>query len=166
MGRPNKYETNVKPHIGEIRKWVLDLNEKQIAERMGITQQSLENYKKKYPELANALINGRRDLVCELKDSLRRKARGYFYTETKITTRDENGKVTKVIEENKKYAHPDTGAIHLLLKNFDKEWHNDDIVTIEFKKAQQQLDRDRFKAQNWEAEAEVVKDGDSESTDQ
>ena len=166
MARQSKYETNVKPYLKDIRKWVLDINEKQIAEKLGITQQTLENYKKRYPELADVLLKGRQDLCLELKDSLRRKARGYFYTETKVTTKDENGKITKVIEENKKYAHPDTGAIHLLLKNLDKDWHNDDIVTIEMRKAQQQLDRDRFKAQNWEAETEVVNDGNSESIDQ
>lgn len=166
MARPSKYETNVKPYLKDIRKWVLDINERQIADRLEITQQSLENYKKKYPELNDALVKGRQDLVIELKDSLRRKARGYFYTETKVTTKDENGKITKVIEENKKYAHPDTGAIHLLLKNFDKDWHNDDVVTIEMRKAQQQLDREKFKANNWEAETEVVTDGNSESDNQ
>ena len=39
----------------------------------------------------------------------------------------------------KKYAVPDTGAIHLLLKNNDPEWHNDDKQTMELKKKQVEL---------------------------
>ena len=149
MPRASKYETYVKPHLEEIRKWVLDLNEKQIAEKLGITQASLENYKKKYTELAEVLIKGRQDLVLDLKDSLRKKARGFYYTETKTTIKDENGKKTKYIEKHEKYAQPDTGAIHLLLKNLDEEWHNDDAFQMEMKRLQAELDRDRLEAQKW-----------------
>ena len=149
MPRASKYETYVKTHLEDIRKWVLDLNEKQIAEKLGITQASLENYKKKYPELAEVLIKGRQDLVLDLKDSLRKKARGFYYTETKTTIKDENGKKTKYIEKHEKYAQPDTGAIHLLLKNLDEEWHNDDAFQMEMKRLQAELDRDRLEAQKW-----------------
>lgn len=149
MPRASKYETYVKPHLEDIQKWVLDLNEKQIAEKLGITQASLENYKKKYPELAEVLIKGRQDLVLDLKDSLRKKARGFYYTETKTTIKDENGKKTKYIEKHEKYAQPDTGAIHLLLKNLDEEWHNDDAFQMEMKRLQAELDRDRLEAQKW-----------------
>ena len=149
MPRASKYETYVKPHLEDIRKWVLDLNEKQIAEKLGITQASLENYKKKFQELADVLIKGRQDLVLDLKDSLRKKARGFYYTETKTTIKDENGKKTKYIEKHEKYAQPDTGAIHLLLKNLDEEWHNDDAFQMEMKRLQAELDRDRLEAQKW-----------------
>lgn len=149
MPRASKYETYVKPHLEDIRKWVLDLNERQIAEKLGITQQSLEKYKKEHPELKEALIQGRKDLVIDLKDSLRRKARGFYYTETKTTIKDDNGKKVEVIEKHEKYAQPDTGAIHLLLKNLDEEWHNDDAFQMEMKRLQAELDRDRLEAQKW-----------------
>ena len=149
MPRASKYETYVKPHLEDIRKWVLDLNERQIAEKLGITQQSLEKYKKEHPELKEALIQGRKDLVIDLKDSLRRKARGFYYTETKTTIKDDNGKKVEVIEKHEKYAQPDTGAIHLLLKNLDEEWHNDDTFQMEMKRLQAELDRDRLEAQKW-----------------
>lgn len=149
MPRTNKYDEYVKPHLKDIRKWVLDLNERQIAEKLGITQQSLEKYKKEHPELKEALIQGRKDLVIDLKDSLRRKARGFYYTETKTTIKDDNGKKVEVIEKHEKYAQPDTGAIHLLLKNLDEEWHNDDAFQMEMKRLQAELDRDRLEAQKW-----------------
>ncbi len=149
MPRANKYDEYVKPHLKDVRKWVLDLNERQIAEKLGITQQSLEKYKKEHPELKEALIQGRKDLVIDLKDSLRRKARGFYYTETKTTIKDDNGKKVEVIEKHEKYAQPDTGAIHLLLKNLDEEWHNDDAFQMEMKRLQAELDRDRLEAQKW-----------------
>jgi hypothetical protein len=149
MPRKNKYDEYVKPKIDEIRKWVIDLNERQIAAKLGITQQTLEKYKREHPELKEVLIKGRQDLVFELKDSLRKKARGFYYTETKTYIRDEDGKKIKTIEKFEKYSPPDTGAIHLLLKNLDDEWHNDDAISIEFKKLQQQLDKERIEMQKW-----------------
>ena len=52
------------------------------------------------------------------------------------------GKV-RVVEEYKKYAQPDTGAIHLLLKNLDPEWRNDDQTTIDMKKEKLQIEKDK-----------------------
>lgn len=153
MGRKNRYETHVKPRLDDIRKWILDLTEKQICERLGVSVVSFEKYKKENPELTEALKQGRQDLVVELKDTLKRKAKGYYYTETKTFIKHDGGREINTVEETRKYAQPDTGAIHLLLKNLDETWHNDDTITIELKRMQQQLDRERFKAQNWEAEA-------------
>ena len=49
----------------------------------------------------------------------------------------------KVIEKYKKYAHPDTGAIHLLLKNLDDTWRNDDKATMDIKRGQLELAREK-----------------------
>lgn len=160
MGRKSKYETHVQPFLKDIRQWVLDLNEKQIAEKLGITQASFDKYKKDNAELREVLVLGRQDLCFELKDSLRKKARGFYYTETKTFIRLEGDKEIKTIEKTEKYAQPDTGAIHLLLKNLDPEWHNDDAITLQLKQMQADLDKARFKAQNWWC------NGNSESTGQ
>lgn len=149
MARKNKYDSYVKPLIGEIRKWVMDLNERQIAAKLGITQQTLEKYKREHPELKEALIKGRQDLIFELKDSLRKKARGFYYTEKKTYIRDENGHKTKTIEKHEKYAPPDTGAIHLLLKNLDENWRNDDKATIDLKKKQLELSKKKLEQNEW-----------------
>ena len=147
MGRKSKYESHVKPFLTQISEWVLDYDESIIAkEKLGIGVSTFENYKNKYPELREALKNGRLNLVSELKMSLRKKARGYYYEETKEVVKDEDGTITRTTEKYKKYAHPDTGAIHLLLKNLDPEWTNDDKTTIEIKK--QQLEIAKQKADN------------------
>lgn len=150
MGRKSKYETFVQPYLKEISEWYTELDEKQIAtEKLGIAVSTFENYKKKYPELKEALKRGKSELVSELKSSLKKKARGFYYEETKTCIREENGKQLKVIEKYKKYAQPDTGAIHLLLKNIDDSWHNDDLETINMKKEQLKIAREKMENDSW-----------------
>lgn len=150
MGRKSKYETHVKPYLSQIEEWYQDLDEQQIAvERLGIAVSTFENYKKKYPELREALKKGRQHLVGELKASLKKKAKGFYYEETKTSIREEGGKRVQVIEKYKKYAQPDTGAIHLLLKNLDPEWTNDDRTTIDLKREQLELAKKKAEADQW-----------------
>lgn len=150
MGRKSKYETHVKPYLSQIEEWFQDLDERQIAvERLGIAVSTFENYKKKYPELREALKKGRQHLVGELKASLKKKAKGFYYEETKTSIRQEGGKEVKVIEKYKKYSQPDTGAIHLLLKNYDPTWTNDDQTTIDLKREQLELAKQKAENDNW-----------------
>lgn len=140
MGRKERYTTHVEPYLDQIREWIQSMSEKQIAERLGITAMCLNNYKKRYPELQQALWDGRKQLVYDLRESLKMKAKGYKYTETKVKTRvTEDGQEITYREEYTKYAQPDTGAIHLLLKNFDDTWHNDDKQTMDLKREQVEI---------------------------
>lgn len=149
MGRKSKYETHVLPHLQQIQEWYQDLDEAQIIERLGVSSRAWQNYKNKYPELREALKNGRAQLVSDLKTALKKKAKGYTYEETKTIIREEGGSRTTIIEKYKKYAHPDTGAIHLLLKNYDEKWHNDDAETIRQKQEQLEIARQKAEADNW-----------------
>lgn len=149
MGRKNKYETNIKPHLKEVRELAANLTEYQIARKFGVTPQSLESYKKNYPELLEALRDGKKDLVNELKMTLIKKAKGFTYTESKQTLREEGGKKIKVVEKYEKYAQPDTGAIHLLLKNLDDSWRNDDKETIDQKRKQLELAERKVDQNEW-----------------
>lgn len=122
-GRPNKYESNVKPRLEEIRKLCLTMTEKQIAEYLGVGYSSWCDYKNKYSELSDALKKGRESLVLELKSTLIRKARGFNYSEKK--TIKENGHIVRE-EIYEKASLPDVAALNLLLKNYDKDnWSND-----------------------------------------
>lgn len=150
MGRKSRYETHVLPYLQQIQEWCQDLDERQIAvERLGIAVSTWENYKKKYPELREVLKKGRQQLVGDLKAALKKKAKGFTYEETKTTIRDEGGKKVTIVEKFKKYAQPDTGAIHLLLKNLDPEWTNDDQTTIDLKREQLELAKQKAEADNW-----------------
>ena len=124
MGRKSKYERCVKPYLDDITKWTEEYNEGEIAAMLKIAPETFSRYKTLFPELAEAVNNGKNNLVKELKNTLKKKARGFHYEETKITKihnpDDESDQEwIEKIEVNQKYAQPDTGAIHLLLKNLD-----------------------------------------------
>lgn len=149
MGRKNRYETHVQPHLAEIQEWYGLLDEKQIAKKLGIATSTFENYKKEHPELLEVLKNGRVQLIEDLKTSLKKKAKGFTYEEQKTSIRQEGSKEIKIIEKYKRYSPPDTGAIHLLLKNLDDTWRNDDQTTIDLKKQKLELERQNAENDNW-----------------
>lgn len=150
MGRKSKYETHVRPYLRNIAEWYKTMTEEQIARTLGISQRAFENYKTQYSELQECLKDSKQQTITELKSKLKQKAMGYEYTETKTTIRkDDNDKEVKVIEQYKRYAHPDTGAIHLLLKNLDSTWHNDDSETLEIKKKQIEIAQKKADNAEW-----------------
>jgi len=147
MGKASRYETLVKPFLQEIPKWYRDMTERQIAKKLGIAVSTWEQYKTQHEELRACLKGGREELIYELKDALRQKAKGFHYKETKRTIRDVDGKKTQLVEEYDRYSPPDVGAIHLLLKNLDENWHNDDAATMALKR--EQLELSKQKAEEW-----------------
>lgn len=157
MPRPNKYDTHVKPYLKEIKEMALQMTERQIAQTLRIGYTSFIEYKKKYPELVEALGQGRRQLVYELKGKLIEKAKGFYYTEESekqeraIDT--ETGELLDdlVVTErkvNKKYAHPDVAAINLLLKNYDPNWYNDP-KEYQLKKKALELQEEKIEQNEW-----------------
>lgn len=149
MGRKSRYETHVLPYIDKVREWIQLLTEDQIAKRLGVGHTSLQKYKKEHPELAQALKEGREELVENLKMTLKKKAQGFYYEETKTVVKQEDGAEVKIIERYKKYAQPDTGAAHLLLKNLDESWRNDDAETMKLKRDRLELDKQKAEDAAW-----------------
>ena len=149
MGRKSKYETHVKPFLSDIQEWYELLTEEQIAKKLGISVASFENYKRKYPEFKKVLQAGKQSLIEDLKQSLKKKALGFTYKEKKTYIKEVDGQRVKIIEEYEKYAQPDTGAIHLLLKNLDKDWRNDDQATVDLKREKLELEKQKAENDNW-----------------
>lgn len=157
MPRPNKYETHVKPYLKEVREMALQMTERQIAQTLRVGYTSFIEYKKRYPELVEALGQGRRQLVYELKGKLIEKAKGFYYTE--VTEKQERAIDTEtgemlddlVVTErkiNKRYAAPDVAAINLLLKNYDPHWYNDP-KDYELKKKALELQKEKIEQNEW-----------------
>ena len=149
MGRIDLYETAVAPKLADIKRWIQSMSEEEIAKQLGVSKNSFTKYKKEHEELQKALQDGKRALVKELKDTLKKKAKGFTYTETKKTTKNEDGVITEITEVFTKYSPPDTGAIHLLLKNLDPEWRNDDKQTMDLKREKMTLEKKKSEAENW-----------------
>lgn len=153
MGK-SKYDSHVKPHLEKITKWTEDLTDEQIAARLKISRKSFIEYKKQHPELVEALEKGKKRLVVELKDTLKKKAKGFYYEEVKTVKihnpdSDAEPEWVEKIEINRKYAQPDTGAAHLLLKNLDPTWRNDDAETMKLKKQQVEIQKQKLEQDNW-----------------
>lgn len=154
MGNKSKYEELVIPRLKEITKWTEDLTDAQIAERLNISRRTFATYKKEHPELREAIEKGKKVLVEQLKDTLKKKAKGFYYEEVKTIKihnpdADADQEWIERIEVNRKYAQPDTGAAHLLLKNLDPTWRNDDRETMDIKKKQVELQKQKLEQDNW-----------------
>ena len=169
VGRKSKYETHVKPYFTEIQEWCRTMTETQIAEKLGVGASTFQYYKTEFPELAECLKKGRRNLVAELRSSLIKKANGYDYVETKETTervkwpdelfaalieagftREQIGssRLVKTEISHKKMA-PDVAAINLALKNYDKENWANDPQSLELKKKELELKKKQIEDNNW-----------------
>lgn len=149
LARKSKWEALIQPRLEEIPEMSLTMTQGQIADALGISRSMWDNYKVMHPELAAALDKGKEKLVQELRDALRKKALGFRYDETK-TTQKKSGKQTQVtIEKFDRYSPPDIGAIHLLLKNNDPNWRNDDFETMQLKKKQVDIAQQKADDQTW-----------------
>lgn len=128
-GRPCKYETHVKPHLEQIKKWAEQgATEKQIAKELGIAYSTFCDYKNKYSELSETIKEkDMKPLVEELRGALVKRAIGFEYKEKKeyIKTDPDTGKPTKYIEITTKQSLPDTTAIFGALNIYDPSYVRD-----------------------------------------
>ena len=147
-GRPNKYESNVKPRFDEILEWLkIGATEKEIAENLGVNQKVFCRYKKQFSEL-NALIKkGRKEPVQAIKAALYKRAIGFQYTEGKFIEDDE-GHWKK--ETYTKTALPDPTSAMMLLKHWDKEeeWTSDP-ATLKLKKQELEFKKEQLESEDW-----------------
>ena len=146
MGRKSKYETQVKPYLPKIKEWYQTETERQIAKRLGVSVATFENYKSRYPELVEVLQRAKETLVDDLKATLKKKAKGFTYEESKVTTFSDG---TEKIEITTKASLPDVAAIHLLLKNLDDDWRNDDRPTMRLKMEKLELEKTKIENESW-----------------
>lgn len=95
----------------KIEGWARDgLVDKQIAENIGITEQTLNVWKKEYPSFSEALKKGKEVVDRQVENALLKRALGYSYDE--IT--NEGGVETKRVT---KEVAPDVTAQIFWMKN-------------------------------------------------
>lgn len=138
-----------------IKGWARDgLTDEQIAHNMGISHDTLYKYKKRYPEFAEALKNGKEVIDREVENALLKRALGYEYEEVTQERKNGNLVTTKIIT---KQVKPDTTAQIFWLKNRKPEQWRDtkeinmnstvqditDMTPEERKKRRQEL-REKF----------------------
>jgi transcriptional regulator with XRE-family HTH domain len=114
-GRRGIYDESVPKRVFGLAK--LGLTERQIAEALGISHGTMDNWKNKHPELLDALLAGKDLFDHGVQKSLLQRAMGYSYWEVKEETVVIKGKKFPKITRTKKQVVPDTTAIIFWLKN-------------------------------------------------
>lgn len=151
QGQPDVYETQVEPHLADIRVWYKTMNLAQIAKKLGVARSTLCKYKKQYPELEAALVAAQDEFVEELRSAIKRRALGYSWDEVQTTESfDENGNSTgRTVKTTVRHVPPDLGSAHLLLKNLDPDWHDADMVTIKQREKELKIKQQKADAAEW-----------------
>lgn len=147
-GRKNKYDTNVKPRFEEIKEWLrIGATDREVADNLGINKATMCEYKKKYNEFNELIINSRRKPVQDIKAALFKRATGFTYTESKFIEDDE-GHWKK--ETFTKAALPDPASAMILLKHWDKEheWTNDP-ASLQLKKEELEYKKEMALKDEW-----------------
>lgn len=111
-----KYEKWLEPEsLVLLEGWARDgLTDEQIANNMGVRRETLYDWKKKHPNISNALKRGKEIVDIQVENALLKRALGYEYTEEKVEISEKDGK--KVVQTVKHVA-PDTTAQIFWLKN-------------------------------------------------
>lgn len=152
MGRPSKYDTEVKPHLKEIEEAVkAGATDKEIAEAFGISESSIYKYKKEKKEFSQAFTRGRKQIVFTIKAALLKKALGFEYEEEKrVGRKDKNGENIVLVEKYKRQCLPSETAAAMLLRNYDETWRDNDNNTAKLKQQEAELKKEIAKANNFD----------------
>lgn len=98
----------------KLEGWARDgLTDEQIAHNIGIHPATLYEWKKKYPELNEALKTGKEVVDIMVENALLKRALGYEYTEVKV----EEGEYSTKTTRTRKEVVADTTAQIFWLKN-------------------------------------------------
>ena len=153
-GRKSKYDEYVKPHLEQIREWrKVGATIENICEILNIARSTWNEYEKKHPEFADAIKKGNAEFCLDLRGELAKLATKHTLETTKqyIKKDLETGQQTQYTEITKKEVDADKGAIHMLLKNLDPNWH-DDPAFYELRKQEIELRKQIAAANNFDLE--------------
>lgn len=123
MAKGKYQEWLTKEGLLRLQGWARDgLSDEQIAANMGITDSTFYEWKKKYPEISEALKEGKDVVDRQVENALLKSALGYKYDEVTEERRDDMLVVTKVVH---KEVQPNTTAQIFWLKNRKRaEWRD------------------------------------------
>lgn len=116
-----KYKEWLTPEgLLKLEGWARDgLTDKQIAENIGITEQTLNVWKKSYPSFSESLKRGKEVVDRQVENALLKRALGYTYNEDKYISMpmDEVEYSEKLFEYMNRYKlnHPEATDDELML---------------------------------------------------
>jgi hypothetical protein len=112
-----KYHEWLEPDgLLRLEGWARDgLTDEQLAENIGIVTSTLYDWKKKYPEISEALKKGKEVIDIQVENALFKRAIGFDYEEKTYETNYKGEKKLKKVVT--KMVVPDTTAQIFWLKN-------------------------------------------------
>lgn len=115
-----------------LQGWRRDgLSYKQIADNIGIAEQTLNDWAWKHKEIKEALKKGEEVMVYEVENALYKAAIGYDVTETdqNETMNESTGDRVVTKHARKRHIPPSIGAICFILKNRRSDkWQDKPVV--------------------------------------
>lgn len=124
--------TKIRKRFAEIEDWARQgLSEQQIITNLGIGKSTFYRHKREHSELAELIEKARIAPITELTNKLYERACGMTRTSTRTYVRtDPDGQEYTITETTEIQELPNIAAIHLLLKNWNKNnWSNDPVHT-------------------------------------
>lgn len=135
-----KFEMWITPEgLLKIEGWARDgLTDEQIASNIGISRSTLNEWKKKYPDISDTLKKGKEIVDRQVENALLKRALGFRYMEEDVkknVEKDETGAVVKeeVTETRKIREVPGdvTAQIFWLKNRLPEKWRDKRDVTVE-----------------------------------
>lgn len=118
-----------------IEGWARDgLTNEQISKNMGISRETLNQWKKRFSGISDALKSGKEVVDRQVENALFKTATGFYYDEETVTNQ---GEVVTV----RKYSKPNTTAQIYWLKNRKRDvWTDKQEVQLEANVSTSKLD--------------------------
>ena len=131
MAKSKATEWLEKDKLTLLSAWARDgLTDEQIAHNIGIQRQTIYDWKKKYPDINDALKKGKQVVDIEVENALLKRALGFRY-EVKEQKLDKDGEIHTLVKEV--YVAPDTTAQIFWLKNRKPtEWRDKQEIKQDF----------------------------------
>lgn len=151
-GRPSKYETHIKPFLKQIAEWKKNgATDEQVCEQLGISKTTFYDAKNKFPEFAEILKNSRESFIADLRGELARLAFKHTLETVKVYSKtDADGQSVTYKEKTSKEVDGDIAAIHLLLKNLDRDNWSDNPQGLSIRKQELELKKLIAEANNFD----------------
>lgn len=116
-----------------IKGWARDnLSDERIAkECIGVSMTIFASWCRKYPEIDDALTEGRRPIVTEIEDAAYKAANGYWVEETdEQAYLDKNGNPKLMKSKRKRWIKSDPAMVQFLLTNRKPEQYSKDPTRL------------------------------------
>ena len=141
---------SVKVKLLLVEKWARDgLTEEQIYKNLGISKNTMNNYKNSHDDFLKALKKGREVLITEVENALIKRALGFQYEEIETYIKEVAGTKTQMIKKISRYCPPDVGACCFVLKNRDKDNWCDNPKMLELKRELLELQKQTQELEKW-----------------